>query len=175
MSRLLPYRTRLQAIAARTGAPLPSLITSFAILHELTAVLPVVGLFFAARSLEVGPRAVRVVEDRTRDLAAAGGEQSWLLNKSNQWLREGEAWAGRVGRRYGYFGYEKGAPPDAQAVGGSVGGHIAGDVANAVVAYAVTKALLPARIGLSLWLSPAFSRRVVEPIRKGVVRAFRRP
>ncbi|KZV96795.1 hypothetical protein EXIGLDRAFT_739466 [Exidia glandulosa HHB12029] len=174
MSRFARYTARLQALSARTGTPLPSLITSFAVLHELTAVLPLVGLFFGARSLDVGPRAVQLVRDKTGDTEARGAEESWALQKTNQWLAEGEAWAGRVGRRYGYFGYEKGAPPEPLPEGAAVGGKLAGDVANAVFAYAATKALLPARIGLSLYLSPSFSRGVVEPLRRGVVRLFRR-
>lgn len=31
-------------------------------------------------------------------------------------------------------------------------------------AYAVVKVMLPLRIGLSLWLMPAFARRVVVPV-----------
>lgn len=96
-------------------------------------------MFFAARSLEVGPRAIQAVQEKTRDIEAQGIDKPWLLDKTNQWVLEGEAWASRVGRRYGYFGYAKGAAPDAVPVGGAVGGRIAGDVANAVVAYAATK------------------------------------
>jgi len=50
---------------------------------------------------------------------------------------------------------------------------IAGDVANAV-AYGITKALLPVRIGLSLYLAPGFSRSVVDPLASTVFRTFRR-
>jgi hypothetical protein len=50
---------------------------------------------------------------------------------------------------------------------------IAGEVANAVVAYTATKALLPLRIGLSLYLAPGFSRRVVEPLGRTMIRLFK--
>lgn len=36
------------------------------------------------------------------------------------------------------------------------------------------QALLPARIALSLYLSPAFSRRLVDPIARGVASVFRK-
>lgn len=68
-------------------------------------------------------------------------------------MREGEAWAERVGRRYGVFGFEKrvrGGGRDEEAAvsdntttserqGGAVSPKLAGDVANAIVAYGLTK------------------------------------
>ncbi|KAJ7125113.1 hypothetical protein C8R44DRAFT_980342 [Mycena epipterygia] len=156
------YRDALAAVAARTGAPLSSLILSFGILHEVTAVVPLVGVFYTARSLGVGERVV----------AALPTEQdSWVAQKCSTWIDEGQKWAARVGRRYGVFGFEKGALEGQLP---AVPDRIAGDVANAVVAYAATKALLPVRIGAALYLSPAFSRAVIDPTRRGLVRVFRR-
>ncbi|KAG0701901.1 hypothetical protein DFH29DRAFT_875545 [Suillus ampliporus] len=161
--RFAPYRNALTAISARTGAPLPSLIFSFAIVHELTAIVPVVGIFYTARSLGAGER-VGSVDD-----------QSWVNTQLRSWFNEGEQWAGRVGRRYGIFGFEKGQLVD-QAPTSQLGEKLAGDVANAVLAYGAVKALLPVRIGLSLYLTPMFSRAVVEPIRLGGLRLLgRRP
>ncbi|KAG2054085.1 hypothetical protein BDR06DRAFT_955671 [Suillus hirtellus] len=82
---------------------------------------------------------------------------------------EDERWAGRIGRRYGIFGFEKNKVVD-QTQTSELSGKLAGDVANAVLAYGTVKALLPVRIGLSLYLSPMFSRTVVEPIRLGGLR-----
>ncbi|OBZ65077.1 hypothetical protein A0H81_14924 [Grifola frondosa] len=60
-SRFAPYKYALDALAARTRTPLPSLILSFAILHELTAMIPLVGLFFSARALGIGERFIEAV------------------------------------------------------------------------------------------------------------------
>ncbi|KAJ6589866.1 hypothetical protein DFH09DRAFT_1140295 [Mycena vulgaris] len=159
MPALDRYRDALAAVAARTGAPLSSLVLSFGILHEVTAVVPLVGVFYGARALGVGERVVAALPEDS---------DNWVAQKCNTWVDDGEQWAARVGRRYGVFGFEKGDREGQPPV------RIAGDVANAVVAYAATKALLPVRIGAALYLSPAFSRAVIDPTRRGLVRAFRR-
>ncbi|KAI5118710.1 hypothetical protein M0805_004510 [Coniferiporia weirii] len=154
------YRTTLAALSARTGTALPSLITSFAILHEATAVVPLVGVFYACKAMGVGERVVALA--RRPD----GEPETWLAHTRDRWMADGEAWAGRVGRRYGIWGFEKGATTTTTTTddGDTRPSHIAGDVANALVAYCATKALLPVRVGLSLYLSPAFARRVVDPL-----------
>jgi hypothetical protein len=120
----------------RTGTPLSSLAVSFAVLHELTAIVPLVGVFYSARTLGIGERIVTaVIED---DSNSALTKYGWVREKCRTWVDEGENWAGRVGRRYGAFGFEKG-----QGTSGDVDGKhhhvLAGDVANAVFAYALTK------------------------------------
>ncbi|KAG2054108.1 hypothetical protein BDR06DRAFT_884835 [Suillus hirtellus] len=164
--RFAPYRNALTAVSGRTGTPLPSLIISFAILHELTAIVPIVGIFYTARSLNAGERVVNTVALK-RD--GSPDDQYWVNTRLRSWVDEGEQWAGRVGRRYGIFGFEKGKVLD-QTQTSELSGKLAGDVANAVLAYGAVKALLPVRIGLSLYLSPMFSRTVVEPIRLGSLR-----
>ncbi|PCH35733.1 hypothetical protein WOLCODRAFT_80854 [Wolfiporia cocos MD-104 SS10] len=184
-SRFAPYRQALAAISERTRTPLPSLVLSFAILHELTALVPLGGFFFAARAFGIGDRLVSTFPDSGASDTVPSPEDGWMVQKSREWRVEGMSWADRVGRRYGIFGLEK-KPKDAageQAEGAAASpalreyeGHrkIAGDIANAVVAYWLTKALLPARIGLSMYFSPAFSRKVIEPIRTAIVRIFSR-
>ncbi|KAJ7818160.1 hypothetical protein B0H14DRAFT_3474004 [Mycena olivaceomarginata] len=162
MPALDRYRDALAAVSARTGAPLSSLVLSFAVLHELTAVVPLVGIFYAARSLGVGERVVATLPTE---------KDNWVAHKCSTWVDDGQKWAARVGRRYGVFGFEKGGPENQIPVNSD---RIVGDVANAVVAYAATKALLPVRIGAALYLSPAFSRAVVDPTRRGFVRIFRK-
>ncbi|OAX39903.1 hypothetical protein K503DRAFT_45274 [Rhizopogon vinicolor AM-OR11-026] len=160
--RFAPYRHALTAISARAGVPLPSLIFSFAILHELTAIVPTVGIFYTARSLGAGERVVNAIA--LNHDGSVDDQSRWVNTKLRSWVDEGEQWAGRVGRRYGILGFEKGQSIDQIQISQS-SGKLAGDVANAVLAYGVVKALLPVRIGLSLYLSPMFSRTVVEPIR----------
>jgi len=58
--------------------------------------------------------------------------------KLRSWVDEGEQWAGRVGRRYGILGFEKGQSIDQIQISQS-SGKLAGDVANAVLAYGVVK------------------------------------
>ncbi|KAF7298034.1 hypothetical protein HMN09_01024600 [Mycena chlorophos] len=153
------YRAALASISARTGAPLSSLVVSFGILHELTAIVPIVGLFYAGRSLGVGERLVASLPEES---------DSWVVQRCQSWVEDGKQWAARVGKRYGAFGLQKGDQlpvlPD----------HLAGDVANAVVAYAATKALLPVRIAASLYLAPGFSRVFIDPLRRGVGSFFRK-
>ncbi|KAE9411605.1 hypothetical protein BT96DRAFT_870348 [Gymnopus androsaceus JB14] len=172
-----PYRNALKALSARTGTPLSSLVLSFGILHELTAVVPLVGVFYAGRTFGVGERIVAAVI--AEDDHSTESHVGWARHKCRQWVQEGEGWAERVGRRYGVFGFEKGKKPDSTIVSVDaqdvhIQGHIAGDVANAVVAYGVTKAMLPLRVGLSLYLAPMFSRGLVEPLRRSIMGIFRK-
>ncbi|KAJ7244131.1 hypothetical protein B0H12DRAFT_810091 [Mycena haematopus] len=158
MSTLARYRDALAAVSARTGTPLSSLVVSFGVLHELTAIVPLVGIFYAARTLGVGERVVAALPTEN---------DSWVAQKCSTWVDDGQKWAARVGKRYGVFGFEKG-------MDNLNSDRIVGDVANAVIAYAATKALLPVRIGAALYLSPAFSRAIIDPTRRGFVRVFRK-
>jgi hypothetical protein len=144
-SRFGPYKNALNAISLRTGTPLPSLLVSFAVLHELTAIVPLVGIFYGARTLGVGERIVNEI------LHESPGESGWVREKCRDWVAEGERWARRVGNRYAIFGLQKAPRPsqptdmedDHLQEGQNLrqsSGQIAGDVANAVVAYGVTKA-----------------------------------
>ena len=191
-SRFAPYRQALKAISARTGTALPTLVVSFAVVHELTAVVPIVGFFFGARALGVGERVVQSITS-TED----GAPDGWAKAKCREWVDEGGQWAQRVGRRYGVFGFEKrdrNAPEDRTntAADAEISARLAGDAANAVLAYGLTKvgllsenggmrglthvfqALLPVRIGISLYLAPGFARRVINPLQRIVLRPFRR-
>ncbi|TBU40728.1 hypothetical protein BD309DRAFT_899408 [Dichomitus squalens] len=185
-SKFGPYKQALSALSQRTRTPLPSLILSFGILHELTAIAPIAGFFFAARGLGVGEGVIRALAPQTSAEGergfAAQFRESWVAQRFREWMVEGEARAERVGRRYGWLGYEKGSIPSVPLPGEQakhhaeavMTGRIAGDVANAVVAYALTKALLPLRIGLSMYLAPPFSRTFVQPVTSAFIRTFRR-
>jgi len=137
------YRNALGSLAARTGTPLPSLIISFAILHEITAVVPLVGIFFGAKYLGVGERVVEFVRAETHTGTASLDRPSateWARRRVGIWIDEGEVWAEKVGRRYGIFGYPK-MPKGAkfEPTEGERGPGVVGDVANAVFAYTATK------------------------------------
>ena len=48
------YLGLLQKISAKTGTPISNLAVSFAILHEVTAIVPFVGIWYTARVFNVG-------------------------------------------------------------------------------------------------------------------------
>lgn len=145
-SRFAPYRHALQTLSARTGTALPSLVVSFAVLHEVTALVPIVGFFFGARALGVGERVVQAITAEKSD-AEANASSTWVKEKGKEWVKEGEQWAQRVGRRYGVFGYEKrdrtreldSAADMATYNDRDVSSRLAGDAANAILAYGLTK------------------------------------
>ncbi|KAF5322142.1 hypothetical protein D9619_001654 [Psilocybe cf. subviscida] len=146
-SRFARYRQTLAAVSARTGTPLPSLILSFGILHEVTAVVPLIGIFYGARSLGVGERVISaILEDESMQQPSSDASRGmgWARQKVKLWMEEGDRWAIRVGRRYGVFGYEKRAPGTVDDIEemAHASGHIAGDVANAIFAYGATKIFL---------------------------------
>jgi hypothetical protein len=141
--RFARYRQSLAAISTRTGAPLPSLILSFGILHELTAIVPLIGIFYGARTMGVGERVIcSIIEDKNNSSNTEGVSQlDYAKQKMKAWVEEGDRWAIRIGRRYGIFGYKKREPgiKDNLEEMAKVSGHLAGDVANAVFAYGATK------------------------------------
>jgi hypothetical protein len=148
------YRNALQALSTRTGAPLSSLIVSFGILHEVTAVVPLVAVFYGSRSLGIGEGIINAVLPKEND----PNPPSWPAGVVQNWVTEGEAWAARIGRRYGVFGFEKGQSgtvDDKHTPGPSqLSSRLAGDVANAIVAYGVTKVYCRFRDQVLLWLIP---------------------
>lgn len=177
-SRFAPYKRALQAASQRTGTPLPSLIFSFAILHEITAVVPVVTLFYACRALGAGDTMVNYVKNHD-EAAIEEGARGNMFAKASEYLEEGELRATRFAKRYGLWGRD--ATDSAKR---DVASTMAGDMANAAVAYGITKvrcggfekkpsltvifflqAMLPLRIAASIYLSPSFSRRAIEPAR----------
>ena len=139
------YKNALKSLAARTGTPLPSLIVSFAVLHEITAVVPLAGLFFGAKYFGVGERLVDYIRTETHaDAASSHALTTRLAQRVEIWIDEGEVWAEKVGRRYAVFGYPK-TPKGAkfEPVEGKRGHGVAGDVANVVFAYTATKVSNP--------------------------------
>jgi hypothetical protein len=81
------YKNALSSLAARTGTPLPSLIVSFAILHEITAIVPLAGLFFGAKYLGVGERLVEHIRTETHADAVGTSDQPFTKK-----LARGKGW-----------------------------------------------------------------------------------
>jgi hypothetical protein len=141
---------------------------SFLILHEITAIVPLVGLaglFHYTQWLPAG-----FVEGR--------------------WVREGMERFGRYFGRKGWFGFSRegtelgkvdGQGMEMEEVGerdteeGMVEGaekrwHVSEDGGRILVevatAYAITKVLLPARILVSVWGTPWFARAVLGRVKR---------
>jgi hypothetical protein len=127
------YRSALQALAQRTGTPLPSLIISFAFLHELTAIVPFTSFYLIAHSSRLGISFVDAVQKDTSTSDPLG-----LKSQCKKWVEDGENWARKVGRRYGIWGIAQDTASDAMSNTTSTG-EIAGEVANVILAYTVTK------------------------------------
>ena len=140
---------RVRALAERTGTDPGSLVLSFLILHEITATLPLLLLFYIFTSFGIGagvlqwllPAETTQVGSKEDDAVKVQHveERYWLTAKLQGWLEEGMKRAERYGRRKGYFGFEKGSQDESgqqQAFGKTI---LAGAFADAVAAYVVVK------------------------------------
>lgn len=142
--RLRTYAAQLQKISLRTGTPLTSLAVSFAILHEVTAIVPLVGIYWGARALGVGEKMKDYWHDarsnnKDEQSQDSTPQSSGVINETlSRWAQEGERRVARVGARYGILGFEKGQSVTEQDMQ-KLGGRVAVEVANGVVAYMVVK------------------------------------
>ncbi|GAA5935418.1 uncharacterized protein JCM15063_001028 [Sporobolomyces koalae] len=164
-----------------------SLIASFVILHELTAIVPLATLFgtFHYLGLGTGIVAWTVQESQLEPGAAAAAPHdpnpsTRIRTKLREWIEQGEDKAEALGRRYGWFGWTKETSEERtlrkQLAASSSSSsdstttkmtqvrdlRVTGDVANLVAAYLAVKALLPLRILVSLRLSPVLANSVVS-------------
>lgn len=148
------YTTRLR------GAPVSHVI-AFLILHEITAVIPLFALFGLFHYTDYVPL-------------------GYMMENYGVYVREGVGRFERYFRRKGWFGF--GAEEDGLERAGAVDENAVMDrwenpdgkykiVVEVGLAYAITKALLPVRILVSVWATPWFagllaSIRGVLPIPK---------
>lgn len=105
-------------------------------LHELTAVVPVVGFYYLFSALGAGAGFVTwlasLSDDGEEGKDREGGAGSGWKGVVAGWYDEGGRRVEKVGRKYGVLGYEKGS--DSSAAGGATAA-----VADAVAAYVVVK------------------------------------
>ncbi|EMC93825.1 hypothetical protein BAUCODRAFT_48959, partial [Baudoinia panamericana UAMH 10762] len=153
-----PPASRLDRIVARLprflrqytsplrNAPV-SHITTFLVLHELTAIVPLFGL------------------------AAAFHYGNWLPRSvsEGEWAAEGSKRFDRWLRKRGWISDDS---PSAEGLSGEQGAAGARVVIELATAYAITKALLPVRLVLSVWATPWFARWTVLPVTGLVARIF---
>ncbi|CAG8900316.1 unnamed protein product [Penicillium egyptiacum] len=138
------------------GAPVTH-ITSFLILHEITAILPLFGLVGAFHYGTWMPNLASQTHETNAFDEGAARFGSWLKKKG--WVDEsdvntvaehettGEKTVDRAGVRL---------------------------VLEFATAYAITKALLPARLAASVWATPWFARSIFTPTAKLARRFFSR-
>ncbi|GAA5998747.1 uncharacterized protein JCM10292_007203 [Rhodotorula paludigena] len=176
---LEPYLARLRA--QYPHADPPALVASFVVLHELTALVPLVALFALFHALGLGTGLVQWILEHSedgRDEAAGTKDRGGWRDTVRTWLREAEDKTERIGRRYGWFGWDKETAEqrkerrEREKERGTTEDRlederlqVGGDVANLAAAYLVVKALIPLRILISLRLSPSLANLVVRRFR----------
>ncbi|SPO46595.1 related to mitochondrial seryl-tRNA synthetases [Moesziomyces antarcticus] len=170
-SRLQRALMRVRSIAKRNGTDAPTMVASFLILHELTALVPLVVLFYVFGALGVG---TAVLQWLLGDSEPSAEDES-MAARLRAWARRKEERFERYCRKNGYLGFEKQdaeTMEQAQKVGDT--SRVAASFANMVAAYILVKALIPLRIGASVALAAPFSRTVLEPLKGVTRRIFRR-
>ncbi|KAJ5461503.1 uncharacterized protein N7458_003055 [Penicillium daleae] len=139
------------------GAPVTH-VTSFLVLHEITAILPLFGLVAAFHYGAWMP-----------DLSSDSGESNafdegakrfgrWLRKKG--WVEESDV---NTVAEHEVTGATYGAQKEQAGVR---------LVLEFATAYAITKALLPVRIAASVWATPWFARTILTPTTNVVKRIF---
>ncbi|KAI2695843.1 hypothetical protein CBS147332_9228 [Penicillium roqueforti] len=138
------------------GAPVIH-ITSFLILHEITAIVPIFGLVGAFHyGVWMPDLASQTGETNAFDEGAARFGR-WLKKKG--WVNESDVNT--------VADHETTAEKTVDRAGVRL-------VLEFATAYAVTKALLPVRLAVSVWATPWFARSVFTPIAKLAGRLFGR-
>ncbi|KAJ1022491.1 hypothetical protein NDA16_003480 [Ustilago loliicola] len=163
-SRLQRALTQVRSIAKKNGTNAPTMVASFLILHELTALVPLVLLFYTFGALGVG---TAVCDWLLGDAEMQSDQDSKsLASRFRAWARLKEERFERYCRKKGYLGFGK---QDAETIAAAndlgKSSHLAGSFANMVAAYILVKALIPVRIGASVALAGPFSRSVLEPLK----------
>lgn len=152
-SRLRRFNDRLPSFLRAYTTPLfgapATHVTSFLILHEITAIVPLFGLVAAFH-----------YGDWLPDLTSYGGFEEGT-RRFTKWLRK-KGWV------------EDSVDADEVTAGTATEKEGVRLVLEFATAYAATKALLPLRIIASVWATPWFARAVLGPVGRGVRRLLRR-
>ncbi|KAI9834578.1 MAG: hypothetical protein M1819_002954 [Sarea resinae] len=161
-SRLDRILARLPRFLHRYTNPLRTAplthITSFLLLHELTAIIPLFGLAAAFHYTNYLPPYIsegRWVSDGVEKFGNYFRRKGWIEEEGDV----GEDGKKKRGFRGKWWGRGEG------------GVRIVVEVATA---YAITKALLPVRLVFSVWATPWFARISIIPFTKAARRLFTR-
>ena len=174
---LQPYITQLKS--NYPSADVPSLVASFILLHELTAIVPLFAGFWACRVLGLGAGLVTWAATSQQDEPSSSNNPSWAKDKLRAWVQRGELKAQRIGMRYGVFGYDKetreqrqerrkveaeGRDSTALTAAPRPSPSISSDAANLVAAYIGVKVSWPMPTFLNAARAQAFPSTAVAPI-----------
>ncbi|KAI9343995.1 hypothetical protein BDR26DRAFT_857971 [Obelidium mucronatum] len=128
-----------------TRAP-ASHLTSFLILHELTAILPLPAIYYTLQATQlqvpIPPDVMIQAEEKMEKVMRRYG---WLDEKSEVSVGDGPAIPSKTRM-----------------------------LVDMATSYAIVKLLMPVRLGLSLVLTPWFARTTVLPVRNGVFKLMGR-
>lgn len=163
---------RVRAAARRSGSDPASMVASFLLLHEITAIVPLLLMFYAFYFLGAGESIVSWLQDASEDdnpKTESAGFVRRLQASARQYVQEGIQRAEKFGRRKGYFGFEQGSEISTEQ-SASVEVLVVGTFANAVAAYAVVKLLFPLRIAACIAFAGPFARSTIEPIKRLISR-----
>ncbi|KAH9811112.1 hypothetical protein DFH28DRAFT_983749 [Melampsora americana] len=116
-----------------------SLTISFLILHELTSILPLISIFTILQSF---PNLSQSILNRFNQ------SEAFLHENITNWFQDGNEKIERMMRKY--VGVEN---KDWKLI-----------FLNGTTSYLIVKALLPIRIGLSLYFSPSLSKMIIKPL-----------
>jgi Hypothetical protein FLILHELTA len=162
-ARLQKFNNRLPAFLRGYTTPLlgapATHITSFLILHELTAVLPLFGLFAVFHYSGWTPLLSAGEDNALNEAIQRFGK--WMTKKG--WVGSEDVEAAKTASTT----IEDGAGISTQQKGAQL-------VLQFAAAYVATKALLPLRIVASVWATPWFARVLLGPVGRGVKGVFRR-
>ncbi|KAL4994147.1 hypothetical protein BDV10DRAFT_10286 [Aspergillus recurvatus] len=152
-SRLRRFNDRLPPFLRAYTTPLlgapATHVTSFLILHEITAVVPLVGLVTAFHYGNWLP-----------DFTSYSGFEEGT-RRFTRWLKK-KGWV------------EDSVDVDNVTAGTAMEKKGVRLILEFATAYAATKALLPLRIVASVWATPWFARTVLGPIGRAARKLFRR-
>ncbi|KAE8553275.1 hypothetical protein EYB25_004657 [Talaromyces marneffei] len=168
-ARLQKFNNRLPSFLRGYTTPLISAptthITSFLVLHEITAVVPLFGLFAVFHYSGWTP------------LLSAGDDNSFneTIQRFGKWMTK-KGWVGsedvEVAKKVSSTATTLTEDGDnTQVLTQQKGAQL---VLQFAAAYVTTKALLPLRIVTCAWATPWFARVLLVPIGRGVRRIFRR-
>ncbi|OOQ85596.1 hypothetical protein PEBR_25360 [Penicillium brasilianum] len=143
------------------GAPVTH-VTSFLVLHEITAILPLFGLVAAFHYGAWMPDLSSDSESGKSNAFDEGAKRfgRWLRKKG--WVEESDVSAVA---EHEVTGAAHGAQKEQAGVR---------LVLEFATAYAITKALLPLRIAASVWATPWFARTILTPTTNAARRLFRK-
>lgn len=145
-------------------------------LHEITAIVPLFGLAGLFHTVGWVPEGWGLSsskksheEEGLEEKGGEGGEREfkgeWIESRAKTALDEGEQRFGRWLRKKGWI-VDSSNDSEAGVRGMRV-------VLEFATAYAVTKLLLPVRVGASVWATPWFATTVMAPTMTGLRRLFR--